>query len=207
MIQRRSGRASPARATRVVSPRKRHDGASSGFAGGCAGMRRLASRPAVALSSSTAGTQRAVAASAIRMPLLKVPSRMAANVPAATRALPASNAPAGSRFGRMAYLTGPNSADCTPVRNSARNSSSREAVAKPTQTSAISSTSANLTPRMSRWRARRSAKSPPVAENRKNGRMKTPAEAATSVPVLRPAASASWKVIRKTSALRKKLSL
>ena len=83
---------------------------------------------------------------------VRVPARIAAKVPAATQALPPSSSSRPSRFGRMAYLTGPNSADCSPVRNSTANSRPSEFQAKPSQASAISSISASFTARTSRWR-------------------------------------------------------
>ena len=98
-----------------------------------------------------------------------MPIRMAIEVPISTMPLPPTISVSLRCCGRMAYLTGPNSADCTPPRNSAASSSFRFCMNNPTAPSAITASSIATVMVMRRDFSYLSASCPAVAENRKNG--------------------------------------
>ena len=120
--------------------------------------------------------------SAIITPPAMVPMRMAMKVPDSTSALPPTSSVSARCCGRMAYLTGPNSEDCAPIRNKVVSISGSDSSAKAVAASAMMPISASLMSRI-RWLfSYLSASWPAVAENRKKGRMNSPAARLTSTP-------------------------
>ena len=117
----------------------------------------------------------------ITNPPVMVPMRMARKVAIATSALPPTSVSSSSSSGRMAYFAGPKKVDCIPIRNNTVNSRPRLLVAKPTPANAMTPISHTLTHRINRHFGNRSASCPAVAEKRKNGKMKIPAQATTMV--------------------------
>src|SRR5271169_2273846 len=104
----------------------------------------------------------------------------------------------------MPYLIGPNSAPMRPKRNSATNSNGSEVSWKPATAIAAAAISASVSRRATSALSKRSASSPPKADNRKNGAIKMPPANVTS-------GSAAWPPIlnriSKASAFFRKLSL
>ena len=101
-----------------------------------------------------------------------MPSRMAIEVPISTMPLPPTISLSLRCCGRIAYFTGPKSADCTPPRKSAPRSSARFCMNRPTAPSAMTASSIATVIVISVDFSTLSAICPAVAENRKNGRMK-----------------------------------
>ena len=108
-------------------------------------------------------------------PASKVPARIATNVPISTSPLPPTISASRSTCGRMEYLSGPNSVECRPIRNSATSSAGMLRVVKPAAATTMIATSSSLMKRASRALSNFSASWPAVAENRKNGRMNSAA--------------------------------
>ena len=178
--------------------------ARSGAASPVRGMNRLAaqhiSENTIISSAKYAGSPPSLAAS----PPTMVPSRMAMKVAPSTSALPAGSSERARWSGRMPYLIGPNSDPITPNRSSATNSTNTECIQKPNTAMKAMPISANLRRCATRALLNRSATSPPSAERKKLGAMKT-----ASAKVMSASASAPpiWNRIRKTSAFLRKLSL
>jgi hypothetical protein len=123
-------------------------------------MARTIIRPATVHGATT------VAAS----PPVIMPKRMAANVPASMRALPAASSRVSRCSGKMPYLIGPNRADRAPVRASAVISRGTEDSAKPAPAMAATAISQSFRRRVIRALSYLSAISPPSAERKKKGR-------------------------------------
>jgi hypothetical protein len=100
-----------------------------------------------------------------------MPMRIEIEVPISTRPLPPVSSSGLSTEGRIEYFTGPNSADCRPVPNSATSSSGMFCSRKPTAATDMITISIVVVMRISRDFSSFSAICPAVAENRKNGRM------------------------------------
>src|SRR3990172_1589449 len=156
----------------------------------------------------TAGTSRVGPdGRATRSPPRMVPRRIAAHVPVSTSALPPTSSRSSRVCGRIEYFTGPNTVEWTPIRNRATNRVTISPRTNPTAASAMIPISASFTSRMIRALSYLSASCPAVAENRKNGRMNTPAARLTVTSGARPARPAVWNAIRMTSAFLNTLSL
>ena len=106
------------------------------------------------------------------MPPSSMPTRIDTDVPISTRPLPPVSSSGLSTEGRIEYFTGPNSADCTPVENSAISSTTMFCVTKPIAAPVMITISIIVVMRISRDFSSFSAICPAVAENRKYGRMK-----------------------------------
>src|SRR5215472_11598070 len=104
----------------------------------------------------------------------------------------------------MPYLTGPNSAPIRPNKNKARNSNGSDANWKPHTAIAAAPISMSFKTRATSALSRRSASSPPSADNRKKGAMKTPPASVTSAS---PVWSPILKRMSRASAFFRKLSL
>src|SRR5215469_11073546 len=104
----------------------------------------------------------------------------------------------------MPYLIGPKSAPIRPNMNKARNSNDREFSWKPATATAAAPISTSFRMRATSALSKRSASSPPKADSRKNGAIKTPPAKVTSDSPVRPPI---LNRISKTSAFFKKLSL
>ncbi len=140
-------------------------------------------------------------------PPSRVPSRMATKVPASISALPPTSSSLFRCCGRIAYLTGPNSVECRPSRNSATKSTARLCTRKPAPATSTMPISSSLTSRASAALSYLSASCPAVAENRKKGRMKMPAARLASSSGLSVVQLAAWKVSSTTMAFFSTLSL
>ena len=104
----------------------------SGATAGVNGMPRLTRYPANATATATLPAMTGPApAMATTSPPAIVPSRIATNVPISTRPLPPTSSSGFRCCGRIAYLTGPNSVECTPISASATISSVRLRCQKP----------------------------------------------------------------------------
>jgi hypothetical protein len=108
------------------------------------------------------------------IPAPMVPARIARKVPISTRPLPPTSSSSRKAWGRIEYFTGPNSAECVPMANSAT-SISDMIEEKPTAPAMIA-ISASLIRRISASLANFSPNCPASAENRKNGRMNSSAQ-------------------------------
>ncbi len=173
---------------------------SPGSAAAAGGMARLDHQPSTATPSTATATRPGPASPITSSPPTMVPARMATKVAASTSALPPTSSSSASCCGMIAYLTGPNSADCVPIRNSTTSSSGSDIRANPTTASAITAISSSLVARIRRLFSYLSASWPAVAENRKKGRMKMPAARFTSTAGESAPRRAAWKVISTTSA-------
>ena len=109
-----------------------------------------------------------------------VPARMARKVPISTSALPPTSSSSRRAAGRIEYFTGPNSAECVPIANSAASIRNRSSNRKPVAPTTMITISASLIARISRSLSNFSPNWPPRAENRKNGRMNSSAQRLTS---------------------------
>ena len=120
-----------------------------------------------------------------------VPSRIATNVPICTMALPPTSSVASRCWGSTAYFSGPKKVDCVPSRNSAANSAGTLCEKSAMPASAATPISPSFTKRISRAFSNLSAKTPAVAENRKNGRMNNPAARLTRIALLSASSTAA----------------
>jgi len=154
----------------------------SGLAAGVFLTKRLATNPSTATVTTIKprrDTQRSPPATT--NPPVMVPRRMARNVAIATMALPPTRLCSSRSSGRMAYFAGPKKADCVPIKKRTTRSSATLLVAKPTPARIITPISHTLTQRINIHLGKWSASCPAVAEKRKNGKMKMPAQATTMV--------------------------
>ena len=177
----------PSRITRHVPENGRH-GTRPATLGGASGIPRLATTPISAMRirlAAIAARSRAPSSEA-STPASSVPSRIDTKVPRLTQALPLTSSVAARCCGRMAYLTGPNSADCVPIMNSSASSRPKSSNQTATAAAIIVTSSSSLRRRTSRCLSRWSASVPPQAENRKKGRMNSPAARLLSSPVSQP---------------------
>ncbi len=97
----------------------------SGEAASARGIPKLARNPRQATSTMAAATTQAYCEEDIITPALMVPARIARKVPISTSALPPTSSLSRRCWGRIEYLTGPNSAECVPMANSAASINSR----------------------------------------------------------------------------------
>ena len=94
-----------------------------------------------------------------------------------------------------------------PIRNNTTSRNQILPITKPMAAITMMMISVSLRMRISRALSYLSANCPALAENRKNGKMNTPAAAATSIGASSPVFCAIEKVTRKTIAFLKALSL
>ena len=177
----------------------------NGFA---SGMPKLAHQP------PTASTTQAMPAQwgprpgiAINRPPRMEPSRIAAKVALSIHALPLTSSSLCRCWGRIEYLSGPNTVECRPIRNSAASRKGTEAAKKPAAASNAIEISASLTQRISVALSKASAICPAEAENRNIGSTKRPDASWTISVGARPITSPPWKVIKSSSACLSTLSL
>ena len=100
-----------------------------------------------------------------------IPHRIEIEVPISTRPLPPVSSSGLSTEGRIEYFTGPNSADCSPVPNSAASSTTMFEVRKPIAATDMMPISIAVVTTISFCFSIRSAICPAMPENRKYGRM------------------------------------
>ncbi|MCY1396484.1 hypothetical protein D9M71_114590 [compost metagenome] len=110
-----------------------------------------------------------------------VPARIARKVPISTRPLPPTNSSSRKAWGRMEYLTGPNSAEWVPMANSANSIIHRWLSIKPAAPTSMMAISPSLIRRIKASLAYFSPNCPANAENRKNGRINSKAHRLTQI--------------------------
>ncbi|CRM74639.1 hypothetical protein [Pseudomonas sp. 22 E 5] len=115
------------------------------------------------------------------IPAPMVPARIARNVPISTSPLPPTSSSSCSAWGMIEYFTGPNSAECVPMANSASSISSRWLNRKPVAPTAMITISPILIARISASLLNFSPNCPASAENRKNGRINSKAHRLTQM--------------------------
>src|SRR5476649_923127 len=135
------------------------------------------------------------------------PSRMPTKVPISIRPLPPTSSSGLSRCGRYAYLTGPNSVECTPMPTMAAISSHKVCVLQPTAATPMMDSYSHLTKRASPAFSNLSAIWPAVAENTTYGRMNRPGIKLVSVDGLSVVQLKASKVRITISAVLNRLSL
>ena len=134
----------------------------SGAADGALGTASAARNP------STAKPNAATPASHGGMiPPSSCPVRIATNVPASTRPVPPISSWGCRCCGRIEYLTGPNTVECTPIRNRQVSSTGTDSNQNPPSASAMMAISAPFTARISHALFHASAICPAKPENRK----------------------------------------
>ena len=180
---------------------------NSGTGAGAAGIPRLLKYPAAATSMPPSAIHAGCSTEPANKPPASVPIKIATKVPASISALPPTSSVSCRCCGRMAYLTGPNSVECRPSKNSAPISTDRLCRKKPMAATPMMTISSTLTNRASNALSYLSASCPAVAENRKKGRINTPAARLASNSGLSVVHCAAWKVSRTISAFLNRLSL
>ncbi len=159
----------------------------------------------MATSTTAPPTRLAQPPLAIRIPAHRVPPRIARKVPISTNALPPTSSSSSSAWGRIEYLTGPNSADWVPMANSTTSNSGKLPNHRPRAPSSMIATSPSLMRRISRSLSNFSPNCPPSAENRKNGKMNS--SALRLISRSRSALKLSLNRIARISACLNRLSL
>ena len=153
----------------------------AGFAAGTFVMPSPVSRPATASAIRMMPAQdRCSASFSNSQPPATVPPMMAMKVPNSSTPLPQESWRSGISSVSRPYLDGPKMALCTPIRNTHPSVSQRLAAANPASAPAMTRISKHFTPRTTVRLLNRSARYPPVMENRMNGTANSPPMTATS---------------------------
>ena len=145
-------------------------------------------------------------AAAISEPPSIMPSRIDSDVPISTKPLPPTSSSLRNACGRIAYLIGPNSVECNPIKNRTLRRIAASCRKNPKAATDIAAISKSLTNRMTRVFSNFSAICPADAENRKNGRMNN-AGAMFEYVVICSVDNPISKPMSSTVALRNTLSL
>ncbi len=148
----------------------------SGAAGGAGGTSRLTSSPAAATPTAISP-----AWTGDTSPPDNCPARIARNVPASISPVPPMISCGWRCCGRIEYLTGPNSDECTPIATTQPSSTGTDCRRNPTSATPMIAISASLTQRTSFALSTPSASCPATEENRKYGSVNSPAAIVASI--------------------------